>query len=328
MELVVEVCDSSGHMHSHYRFNQVQIKIGRGYNNDIILRDPHVCAEHAVIEWEDGSWRARNLSSVNGSTILRAGGEQPVPVTARVGIHSGDALCLGHQQLFFYAPHHVVPKAEPLDPSTPKLEKYASAWVAVPVLAAISAVFFLSSYLAEYNTPKFDRLLLNSLELLGLPLIWACVWSLVGRIAVHKARFFAHACFAGLFTLSTYLFSLISDWLVFATNTTLIAEITEAIYLGVSTSALIYFSQKIGTRLSKKARLIWSSSFAWSLVGMALLWSFVEQPEFKHMPEYESVIQPPFVPRVKSETVDTFLQGTSDIFTVKQEAGDSKPALP
>ncbi|HET8705168.1 MAG TPA: FHA domain-containing protein [Pseudomonadales bacterium] len=328
MELVVEVCDNSGHMHAHYRFNQTSIKIGRGYNNDIILRDPHVCAEHAVLEWEDGSWRAKNLATVNRTTLLRAGGKQPVELSARVGIHSGDALCVGTQQLFLFAPHHVVAKALPLDPSTPRLEKYASAWVAVPILAFISAIFFLSSYLSEYNVPKYDRLLLNSLELLGVPLIWASIWSLIGRIAVHKTRFFAHACFAGLFTLGAYLFSLFSDWLVFATNTTLPAELAEAAYLGVSASALIYFSQKMGTRLTKTARLIWSSSFAWSFVAMALLWSFVEQPEFKHVPEYEAVIQPPFMPREKSEKLDSFLQGTSAIFEVKQKAGEPKSALP
>jgi len=328
MELVVEVCDPTGHVHSHYRFNQPQVKIGRGYNNDLILRDPHVCAEHAVLEWEDGSWRARNLSSVNGSTILRAGGETPVPVTARVGIHSGDALCLGNQQLFLFAPHHIVPKAVPLDPSTPRLEKYASPWIAVPLLMLICLLFFVSSYLSEYNVPKYDRLLLHSLEWLSVPILWGSIWSLIGRIAVHRTRFFAHASFAGIFTLTTYAFSLFSNWLVFATNTSLLAEITEAVYLGISASALIYFSQKIGTRLSKTARLIWSSSFAWSLVAMALLWSFVEQPEFKHVPEYETVLLPPFVPRAASEQLDTFLQGTSDIFVVKEEAGEPEPALP
>lgn len=328
MELVIEVCDSSGHLHSHHRFNQESVKIGRGYNNDLILHDPHVCAEHAIIDWEDGSWRIRNLSNVNGSTILRAGGKQPVSVSTRVGIHSGDAICIGHLQLFLFAPHHVVPKAVPFDPSTPRLEKYASAWLAVPLLTAITLVFFISGYLSEFNVPKYDRLLLNSIELLGIPLVWASIWSLVGRITVHNARFFAHACFAGLFTLAAYLFSLVSDWLVFATNSTLISDIAEALWLGGIATALIYFSQKIGTRLNKTARLIWSSAFAWGFVAMALLWSYVEQPEFKHTPEYGWVIEPPFLPRGKSETIDTFLQGTSAIFVVKQAANEAKPTLP
>lgn len=328
MELIIEVCDSSGHFQNQYRFNQDNIRIGRGYNNDVILRDPHVCAEHAVIEWVEGSWRVKNLSSINGSTILRAGGKQAVSVSTTVGIHSGDAITVGQHQLFLFAPHHVVPKAELLDPSTPRLEKYSKPIVAVPILAFITVIFFISGYLAESNIPKYDRLILSAVELLGIPLVWASVWSLVGLIIVHKPRFLAHACFAGLFTLAAYLFSILSDWIVFATNSGIVAEISEALWLGLIATSLIYFSQKIGTRLSKPARLMSASAFAWGFVALALAWSYVERPEFKHTPEYESVLHPPILPHAASVSIDNFLTKTASAFKNKEETSEPSTPLP
>ena len=58
---------SKGHkLLGRHKLNQEQINIGRGYHSDIILSDPHVCAEHIAIAFDGCNWRVVDLNSING----------------------------------------------------------------------------------------------------------------------------------------------------------------------------------------------------------------------------------------------------------------------
>ena len=46
MAIVVELLARNGRPIKHFFFDKNQITIGRGYNNDLTLDDPYVCAGH------------------------------------------------------------------------------------------------------------------------------------------------------------------------------------------------------------------------------------------------------------------------------------------
>jgi FHA domain-containing protein len=62
--------------------------IGRRPGSDLVLPDPRVSRDHAVIEVSDGGWRLRDLGSRNG-TILNG---QPV---AEADLRDGDHIAIG-----------------------------------------------------------------------------------------------------------------------------------------------------------------------------------------------------------------------------------------
>ncbi|MEZ4239513.1 MAG: FHA domain-containing protein [Myxococcota bacterium] len=64
--------------------------VGRSPSCDLVLDDPSVSAEHAVIAWLDGRWRVRDLGSRNGTAIAeRPATSEPQPLEV------GDRVAFG-----------------------------------------------------------------------------------------------------------------------------------------------------------------------------------------------------------------------------------------
>ena len=63
--------------------------IGRGAQNSVVLPDPSVSAEHALLALRDGRWWLEDLGSTNGTFLNGA------PVLQRTLIRSGDTLTFG-----------------------------------------------------------------------------------------------------------------------------------------------------------------------------------------------------------------------------------------
>ena len=69
--------------------------IGRTPDNDVVLRDPYVSANHALIVWREGQWWIEDLRSHNGSYV---NGQR---VTNPVVLNFGDRIRVGETTLRF-----------------------------------------------------------------------------------------------------------------------------------------------------------------------------------------------------------------------------------
>ena len=64
-ELIVEIHDAHRRMPAYRHIARFPLSIGRGYNNDIILNDPYVAAEHLVIDTAEHGWVLRQIDMTN-----------------------------------------------------------------------------------------------------------------------------------------------------------------------------------------------------------------------------------------------------------------------
>lgn len=67
--------------------------LGRALHNTVILADPSVSAEHALVSYRLGQWWVEDLGSTNGTFLNDAPVEQPTV------IHTGDLLRFGAVQV-------------------------------------------------------------------------------------------------------------------------------------------------------------------------------------------------------------------------------------
>jgi hypothetical protein len=110
MAILIELLNSQGQVIERHKCNQQQISLGRGYHNDIILLDPHSCAEHAILTLdEQQQWQLTDMDSVNGVRNQR--GQR---VSQQLISHSGQEFTLGRQRLRFLFSDHPVVATQPL----------------------------------------------------------------------------------------------------------------------------------------------------------------------------------------------------------------------
>ncbi len=113
MAILIELLNSQGRVTERHKFNQPQVSLGRGYNNDIILLDPHSCAEHALLTLnEQQQWQLTDMDSVNGMRNQRG---QRVKQQAITG--SGQEFTLGKQRVRVLFSDQPVAATQPLHPA-------------------------------------------------------------------------------------------------------------------------------------------------------------------------------------------------------------------
>jgi hypothetical protein len=134
MAILIELLNSQGRVTERHKFNQPQVSLGRGYNNDIILLDPHSCAEHAVLTLnEQQQWQLTDMDSVNGMLNQRGQRVKQQPVT-----QSGQEFTLGKQRLRVVFSDHPVPAAQPLQHAERLFQWLSSPLVLVTALLLVA----------------------------------------------------------------------------------------------------------------------------------------------------------------------------------------------
>lgn len=166
--------------------------IGRGYNADLILDDAYVSPEHATLTIDgEGAVQLRDSGSDNGTLVdgkaLAADGLE---------LRDDQLIRVGRTLLRYRSVSHAVAPALK-DAATGKLlSTLARPAIALGLIVAGLLVSYFSIWL---DTSDRDALDTGLVALLGLgvgTVVWASIWSLVGRLNIHEARWLQHVAIA------------------------------------------------------------------------------------------------------------------------------------
>jgi hypothetical protein len=75
-----------------------RLTIGRGSDNDIVVRDPIVSRQHGELLWQDGLHIYRDLNSANGSYINNQAVTEPMPLTINSMLSLGEGIRLLYRE--------------------------------------------------------------------------------------------------------------------------------------------------------------------------------------------------------------------------------------
>jgi pSer/pThr/pTyr-binding forkhead associated (FHA) protein len=68
-EIIIEEITRNHKLLHRHKLNQNNITIGRNYQNDIILTDPHICPQHLSLSYSQNDWRINDNNSINGTSL-------------------------------------------------------------------------------------------------------------------------------------------------------------------------------------------------------------------------------------------------------------------
>ncbi len=184
--LWVEILSRHGEVVARHRCLGPELRIGRGYTNDVVLDDPYVAAEHLSIRRDEaGALIAEDIGSANG---LFAG--QGKTRLARIALHGDQPVRIGRTFLRVREARHVVPRER-------LAEAQRRVWPAALALGlAALGIELLSLWLGETAEPHLSRYV-ESMATLAFPVLgWAGLWAVLARIFSGQARFDRHLLIA------------------------------------------------------------------------------------------------------------------------------------
>jgi len=232
---------------SRTRLASDAVTLGRAYDNDIVLDDPHVAAHHLrIARGDDGAWVAEDLGSVNGLVVE---GER----ARRERIVLGDATTVlaGHTGLRLRHAGEAVPAELPLVRSAPR-------WpLAIVCIVLLFALEWLGLWLGETGEPKLIRYLTPLATIAIAIAVWTTLWSVVSRVFSGHARFGLHLLIVAAGLLAFSLYDQFSDLGAFALSWTRLSNtVYVAAWLAFAAVCFAHLRAIANTKLPLKAAAV------------------------------------------------------------------------
>ena len=182
----IEVLSRHRDVLARHRCAGPEVRIGRGYDNDVVIDDPYVAARHLTIRRDAvGALVAEDLGSENGTFADHGKTRQQ-----RIALDGEHPIRIGQTYLRIRPASHAVPSARPQTGQFP-------AWPAPAALAvAILGFSALSQWLEETGETKLYTFLTAGLVLTFLVTAWTAGWAVLSRIFGSQARFERHLLIA------------------------------------------------------------------------------------------------------------------------------------
>ena len=194
MELVIEVVTRSGKVLSLHPVSGERIRIGRGYDNHLILQEEHVCPFHAELVIDDsGELVLVDHSEVNG---VKDKHNQPLP--ERVRVNSGDVFTIGKHHVRILKPDHPVAEAKRINVFE-DMARALNHWYLALALAIVFGLWNLvDTYFSAFQEVTWSQMAVKSIFItLGVAVI-PIVVALLARVFRKEVKFFTIVvfCFA------------------------------------------------------------------------------------------------------------------------------------
>jgi len=185
----VEVLDRHGEVAHRHAARTLPVRIGRAYDNDLILEDPYVAPHHAVVQRAPtGELEIVDAGSRNG--LFRARSRERVE---RERIDPGARYRVGRTEIRVRSSAHAVAD-ELVDRPTPRREPIAAFSAVLAVLAAV-LLYVWGGTIEPLEPAKLAQAPMTVVLAL---LLWSAAWALAGRVFLGASRFAAHVTVAAL----------------------------------------------------------------------------------------------------------------------------------
>lgn len=259
--IFVEILSRNGEVEQRYRLTELPIRIGRSYQNEIILDDEHTAPEHAVLEHsEDGVLQIRDLGSRNG--IIHAGKRQ-------ASLHLD-----GHQVVRLGQTHLRVRDAQ-FSVEAEKIDANNYHWEGLrPALTGVLLIFFLAigiKWLVQTESFSLTVYVQYTLSLFVFALLWSGIWAGANRLFARHPRFGRHlftvAC--GMWALQTW--ETVSSVLAFMFSWEFLTRYSNHVEILIFAFVLHFHLNLINPRHSR--RKLFFTLFCASLASGTLLMS-------------------------------------------------------
>ena len=318
----IEVLSRHGDVASRDRIERDEARIGRAFDNDVVVDDPHVAPHHLrIYRGEDGELVAEDVGTLNG--LYPEHGAKRVtrlPLAKEPGIRIGRTILRVHDAL------HPVEAERLLTPPR------AHARWAAGLGAAVLLLLLLVQWLSNTGQPSANLVLLPILGVATAIAVWASLWATQSRIFFGQARFALHLRIALTAVLVLVIWDQLAETLSFAFASRLFAEYGGVglwLVLGAACHAHL---RAVGTR-----HMNFAMGLVVALVASGALLQYVGKSESQRLIGQRATLgdlRPPVFRAVPLASADDFFAKTEttrrkvDQLRVKEPSASAEHDMP
>ncbi len=330
MALVVQQINRAGAAISTHKFDRNKVVIGRAFDCDVILQDPHVESHHMVVEIDPDTQRlsGSDLSTLNGTWRVEQNrhglpGRKKNRFFSSSPFFSGQIFELGRTHLRICSATHEVAPAIPVSRWEALSHNLAHWWIYSLFIVLLIILQVWDAYLSDPKNNKLSQYALNALYPILAAVGFAGVWGFIGKNIRHDAKFPAHlsAALAAVLAVSAFEFS--APYWAFQFELWRWQGTMVALFTAATVFVLGYVTLSFATHLTGFVRGAVASVVPVVLMIPTLM-LLLARPDFEPMPPYDrSMVEPAMQFRAATD-VEEFLQSTHQLYSESLEDSQKK----
>ncbi|MCJ8319208.1 MAG: FHA domain-containing protein [Colwellia sp.] len=319
MEIIIEEISRGHKLISQHKLSKDAILIGRGYQNDIILSDPHICPDHLQLTFDGEHWLIEDQGTINGSYL-----EDGKTGLNNHIINSGDIFSIGKSLLRIVFVNH--PVAETVHFSA--FENFINI-MRHPVMLALSmSVFaFVTGYIFYLNRATEANFSQFLAPVIGMSLLfsaWPIGVALMSHLTKHEARIMTQLGISFAFFNLLWVSDIIQNIVKFNFSSNWpLSNLFSLIPIALA-FCLFWLNSYIGFHMTARRRIVVSVGLTLLFFGGSYLVQLSNKPEFSARPHYDATIMTPGFMFMPSSDVDKFILDSEKLFTKAQKAAAKK----
>lgn len=289
----VELLQRNDEVRKRHTLPKLPIRIGRAYDNDLILDDPYIAPHHAIIEQNLDGLRIRDLGSQNG--IVHQNHK-----LSELSLDSDPIFRLGHSRLRLRHPYSEVAPELP-DQTNHNFEGWPAALpgLLIIVVCTLAKLWLFSDAEASLLTYTADLV-----GTLALAFGWVGLWALANRLLDHRPRFGRHLFIAGVGYGAIALWLFASNLLGYAFSLSVLTAYSRPVLDVLMVGTILFHIHQIKPFTPRRLRL---TGLPLLLLLMGYNFMDVYQRTGKLSEElYMSQLLPPALRVVSNQTPETF----------------------
>jgi hypothetical protein len=262
----VEILSRHRDIAARFRIAGPEARIGRGYDNDVIVDDPYVAAQHLrIFRNETGQLIAEDMGSANG--MFLDGGTNRL---ARIIVDGTHPIRIGQTFLRVRELRHAVERERV---ARPELRTLPIA-LAVTISVAVLGITALSIWLTQTSEPKASSYLTPLLGIITTVLAWVGIWALLSRIFSGHSRFLRHLLIALVGILASLLYTQFAQFAAFALTWSTAVSYEYVAAWSILAAVCFLHLREIG-----RSRLLLKGALVTTLLASAIALQTLQQSE-------------------------------------------------
>lgn len=319
--VILEILDRFGKVRERHKLDRFPVRIGRDYNNDIIVDDPYVSPSHIELLLDgNGHLMVTDLKSDNGLFSLH-----PLVRHDVLTVEDNQRIRIGHtdirlRSLDFPVRETFIDRVRPS-----QIHLLFTNMIMLPVFLLLTAgIFLLYYYEQSYREISFNHLISQTLPLFIFILFWSCGWSIVSKVVTHKFYFGYHAILTSVIMAAFYLIEPLFEYIEFIYPIDGLSDYLSLLSdLGLP-MLLLYGNLRQSTTLSKRGARLTAIVSSFLVMGVLHLIAFVNQPDFDSRPQFSQVLKAPMFNPHRGKSIDQFFADTKPLSKFDIKKADSK----
>jgi hypothetical protein len=290
----IETLARNGEVLHRHQVGSLPIRIGRGYDNDLIVDDAYAAQHHALVALDAGQVVLRDLGSRNG--VIHKGKR-----AQRIVLDGETVVRLGHTSLRVRPAHYPV-APELLDRTMHRWEGALPGFAGVALTGAVSLFVM---WLADTQSFELIRYLQALAYGLGAGLVWAGIWAFANRLFGRHARLGRHLFIFGCGVTALAAYRLASSALGYAFSIEPLTRFGSHVAIAL-VAGMVYFH--LATVRPQRTRRFASICVVLAVLGSGLALIGNEQRSGRLGDElYMAVLMPPDMRVSRDHSVDEFM---------------------